>query len=113
MTRNKYNAKKVTTEEGTFDSQAEYRRWCELKLLEKAGEIRDLRRQTKFPLEFNGVKFGFYKDDFDYRPANDVTITVEDLKGVKTAIYRLKKKLMKAVHGIDILETPAGKRRAA
>lgn len=102
---NKYRAKKVKTEDGTFDSQAEYKRWCQLKLLEKAGEIHDLRRQVKYPLDVNGHKICSYISDFTYRDRHGEI--VEDYKGVKTQAYRLKAKLMKAVHGINVMETGA------
>ena len=46
----KYHARKITRDGETFDSQKEYRRWCELKLLERAGEIQGLRRQERIEL---------------------------------------------------------------
>ena len=116
MRRNKYNAKKVTIDGITFHSQKESRRYLELKLLERAGEIKDLKLQPRYDFILNGVKMGFYKGDFGYnkkvpwRRANghkgaDWLPILEDSKGFKTAIYNLKKKMMKAFHGIDILET--------
>ena len=102
---NKYRAKKVKTEDGTFEIQAEYARWCELKLLERAGEIAALNRQGKWGLFVNGIQVATYRDDFNYLDRSKSCVVVEDVKGFKTPVYRLKKKLMKAIHGIDILET--------
>lgn len=107
----KYGNRKVVTEDGTFDSVKEYRRWQELKLLQKAGEIHDLERQVPFDLirtqrDENGkvlereVK---YYADFFYRDKNN-QVVVEDTKGMRTKEYIIKRKLMLAVHGIRITE---------
>ena len=109
---NKYGAKKVKAPDGTvFDSRKEYNRWCNLRLLEKAGEISDLKRQVKYtliPWQYqNGkvVERGlYYIADFVYCDADGNTV-VEDSKGVKTAVYKIKRKLMLWVHGIKIKET--------
>lgn len=110
MTRpNKYKAKKVKTEDGTFDSQAEYRRWVQLQLMERAGLIEGLRRQIGYALDVNGHNVCKYKADFAYySPAGPLArLWIEDVKGVRTPVYRLKKKLMKAIHGIEIQEVAA------
>lgn len=86
-----------------FDSKAEARRYSCLKLLEKAGEISDLSLQPRFDLVVNGKKCGFYKADFKY--IENGKEVVEDVKGVKTTTYNLKKKLIKAIYDIDIYET--------
>lgn len=99
----KYRAKKTTVDGYTFDSKKEAARYGALKILLRSGEISDLVLQPKYPIVFNGVKICDYKADFKYR-ANGREI-VEDVKGVKTPVYRLKKKMVKAVYGIDILET--------
>lgn len=80
-----------------FDSRKEANHYCELKLLEKAGAITDLKLQVKFTLHA-GIK---YIADFTYTE-NGKTI-IEDVKGVRTAVYRLKKKLM-AADGYEIRE---------
>jgi hypothetical protein len=103
----KYKARKVKTEDGTFDSKAEYKRWCALKLLERADAICDLRLHPKFDLIVNGVNLGRYEADFGYYQRGDLHETIEDVKGVKTPVYRLKKKLMRACHGIEIQEVQA------
>lgn len=111
---NKYGAKRATRGGLRFDSQAEARRYDELVLLEKAGEIEDLKRQVRYRLEVNGVHVCDYVADFTYvrfsRPRQRVRV-VEDCKGVMTREYLLKKKLMLAVYGIAIEES--GRQRKA
>jgi len=106
MKRNKYNARKTMVDGVTFDSAKESRRYSELKLLEKAGVIHSLTLQPRFDLIVNGTKCGFYKADFKY--VENSREVVEDVKGLKRggayAIFRLKKKLVKAIYGIDIVE---------
>lgn len=110
----KYGNRKVTTPDGTFDSVKEYSRWQELKLLQRAGEIHDLQRQVPFVLipkqkdECGKVveRELKYIADFVYL-ANDGTgwhRVVEDVKGLKTEVYRIKKKLMLYRNGIKIQE---------
>lgn len=106
MSRSKYHAKKVKDGGYTFDSQAEHRRWKELWLLQMAGQISGLAVHPVFHLMVNGERVGNYIGDFLYY-LPDNTRVVEDVKGVLTPIYRLKKKLMKAIHGIDIVEVKA------
>ena len=111
MKRNKYGAVKTEVDGIKFDSKAEAKRYKELKLLEKVGNITGLELQKRYDFIINGVNCGFYKADFVYVTrlacdgAESYGQTVEDVKGMKTPVYRLKKKLMKAIHGIDILET--------
>ena len=106
----KYHAKRITTAEGTFDSRREYERWCELKLLQRAGRITDLQRQVKYELipmqKTKGRILEYpanYIADFVYQE-NGKTV-VEDSKGYRTAEYKLKRKLMLWVHGIRVRET--------
>lgn len=95
---------KITEVDGIkFHSKKEAKRWGELKLLERAGEILHLERQVKYAFEHNGVNLGFYVCDFKYVSNGDWII--EDVKGFKTAIYRQKKKMMEAFYGIEIKET--------
>lgn len=118
---NKYRNQKITVGDETFDSTKEYRRFCELKLLQRAGKISDLQRQVKFvliptqrePDEIGvrgGVKKGkvieqecAYIADFVYNDDKHNTV-VEDTKGFKTKEYIIKRKLMLYVHGIRIHE---------
>lgn len=99
---NKYRNKKTVVDGITFDSQKEAKRYGELKLLEHAGVITDLQLQPPFKLEVHGVKICTYRADFRYTEnGKDV---VEDVKGVLTPVYRIKKKLMFAIYGIEIKE---------
>ncbi len=104
---NKYGAVKTEVDGFVFDSKAEARRYGELKLLEAAGEIRELQLQVPFHLDVNGVHVCDYVADFVYQTTDDgrrTTRVVEDAKGRRTPVYQLKKKLMRAVHGIEIRE---------
>ncbi len=100
----KYGAIKTTIDGIVFASKAEARRYAELRLLEKAGEIKGLELQPKFPiyvarpgsLSRTEKPVCTYIADFRYRQGPTGILTVEDVKGVKTAIYRLKKKLVEA-----------------
>jgi hypothetical protein len=99
----KYHNKKTVIDGITFDSKREAARYVELKLLQQAGEIQDLLLQPSFDLRVDGGKvIGRYFADFKYRAGNRVII--EDVKGVKTDVYRLKKKIVEAVHHIQITE---------
>ena len=122
----KYHSEKIAFNGEKFDSKKEFRRWQELRLLERAGQIRGLVRQVKYELlppqyeiiERYSDKTGkrlkdgrrlvergvYYVADFVYdRP--DGSLVVEDTKGVRTDDYIIKRKLMLAVYGIKILET--------
>lgn len=104
--RPKYGNRKVVVDGITFDSAKEGRRYADLKLLERAGEIRDLKLQSPFPLMVNGVLVCTYVADFTYRRADPFLgeTVVEDVKGMRTDVYKIKRKLMKAVHNIDVAE---------
>jgi hypothetical protein len=99
----KYHAIKTEVDGIVFASKREASRYSELKLLEAAGEIFDLKLQPKFPIVVNKQKICTYIADFEYELSDGTKITV-DVKGVKTPVYRLKKKLMKACFGIEITE---------
>ncbi len=101
----KYRNTKTVIDGVTFDSKKESARYSDLKLMQKAGEISDLTLQPKFDIVINGVKVCSYVADFSY-VENGVKI-VEDVKSEvtrKLPAYRLKNKLMRAVHGIAIRE---------
>jgi hypothetical protein len=100
--RRKYHNKRVTYDGHSFDSIIEAARYVELKLLEAAGDISCLEVHPSFDL---GVCR--YKADFRYNE-NSHSV-VEDVKSAptRTAVYRLKKKLMKERHGITITEVTA------
>lgn len=99
----KWRNRIVKTEDGTFHSRKEYRRWCDLKILERTGRIQELRRQVPYTIEVNGKRICKYIADFVYLENGQEV--VEDVKGKPTPEYRLKAKLMLAVHGIKLLET--------
>lgn len=99
----KYGARRTTVDGITFASAAEARRYGQLILRQRAGDISELELQPPFPLIVNGVKVGVYKADFAY--IEDGAPVVEDVKGVRTAVYILKAKLVKALYGITIRET--------
>lgn len=119
----KYHNHKVERDGEKFDSAKEYRRYCELKLMEKAGMIHGLERQKKFVLipaqrepDTIGTRGGKHKGklierecsyyaDFAYY-TKDGDYVVEDVKSeaTKTEQYKIKRKLMMYVHGIRIQE---------
>lgn len=106
--RSKYGNRKTEVDGVVFDSKAEADRWLELKLLHRAGRISCLIRQPEFPITVNGCTVARYIADFEYRDLDGKRI-VEDLKGgakggTRTAVYRLKRKLVAAIHGIEITE---------
>lgn len=102
---NKYRNKKIKVGNMKFDSMKEFRRHKELKLLEIAGKITNLQGQVPFVL-IDKSKHGRvikYVADFVYY--EDGKMVVEDVKGVKTPVYRLKKRLLAEKYGIEIKET--------
>lgn len=125
--KRKYGNKKITAGNGqVFDSKKEYRRYCELTLLERAGEITNLQRQVHYLLipEQRAPSTEVYKRgpragqpkpgpvlerkvtyiaDFVYEQ-ND-KIVVEDTKGLRTKEYVIKRKLLLYRYGIRIKET--------
>jgi len=103
LSRNQWSAARKTQVDGiTFDSRAEARRYVELKILQTAGVIRDLKTHPKWDLVVNGVRVGKYTADFSYTQ-NDALV-VEDVKGRVSRDYPLRKNLMLALFGIAIVE---------
>ena len=118
----KYHSKKFSIDGETFDSEKEFRRWQELKILERAGQISDLRRQVPFEVipdqrepdvigPRGGIRKGrilerkaVYIADFVYKDTNGQEV-VEDVKGMRTKDYTLKRKLMLLNYGIRVLES--------
>lgn len=118
---NKYQAQKCEFNGEKFDSKRELQRYLELRLLERSGEITDLKRQVKFELipsqrepDTYGKRGGVIKGkviehgvsylaDFVYKDKQDNTV-VEDTKGMRTKEYIIKRKLMLYFHGIRIKE---------
>lgn len=121
--RSKYGSKRVVVDGQKFDSQKEADRWQELKWMERAGMIRDLKRQVHFQLTppvtepdtygpRGGRKKGKvilekaeYVADFTYTDNDTDEYIVEDVKGFKTPEYILKKKMLYHLRGLMIHET--------
>ena len=105
--RNKFGAKKTVLDGVTFASMAEAQRYTHLKLLERIGEITELELQPAFDLVVNGHKVCRYIADFRYRNTATGETVVEDVKSTptRTPEYRIKRKLMAACYGIEVLET--------
>jgi hypothetical protein len=101
----KYRNIKAEVDGHTFDSKAEARRWHDLKMLERAGLVSNIRCQVRFPIVWNGMKICDYVADFVYREADKAGDTIEDVKSPasKTPAYRLKAKMM-AAQGLPITE---------
>ena len=100
--RSKYSNQPIEVDGIKFASKKEAKRYGELTMLVKAGAIKDLELQPRYPIIINGIKVTTYVADFRY--ANRWGTVVEDTKGYKTDVYKIKKKLMSAVHGIEIEE---------
>lgn len=87
-----------------YASKREARRAAELRMLEQAGAISDLKEQVRFEIipALGDEKAAHYVADFTF--VDEGKLVVEDVKGVKTDVYVLKRKLMLKVHGIKIVE---------
>ncbi len=111
MRPHKYGAKATVVDGVRFASKAEARRYSELRLLERAGEIRELELQPKFPLDAplpghvgKMARVGEYRADFRYRAGPTGLLVIEDVKGMRTALYRWKKKHVELQYGVEIQE---------
>ena len=99
MLKHKFRAIPKKKKKNKFASRKEARRYRELRLLEKSGELLFFLRQVPFHLPAN-VKYVcdflcFWQDD---------TVTIEDVKGIKTPLYVLKKKQVEAIYPVKIME---------
>lgn len=106
----KYHNKKTTHDGYTFDSIKEKNYYIKLKLLEKAGKIKELELQKEFELQ-PSFKLNkktsrriTYKADFTFITTEDDKLHVIDVKGYRTDVYRLKKKLFEYKYQIEIEE---------
>jgi Protein of unknown function (DUF1064) len=104
MMQSKYHNKRTEYNNIWFDSLRELARYKELLLLEKAGVLRKLELQPKYELLVNDQKIGCYYGDFRYEVVATGESVTEDVKGFRTAVYQLKKKLVKALYGVEIVE---------
>src|SRR5437762_11247878 len=102
----KYHNRKTEFAGRVFDSRKEADRHQELLWMQQAGLIQDLECQPRYDLIVNGHKLGFYRGDFRYKEVATDSVILEDVKSpvTKTAVYRLKKKLVKALYGVEIIE---------
>lgn len=100
--RNKYGAVKTRFGDEVFDSRREANRWIELRRLQSLGTISDLERQVTYDLTVNGLRVCRMKPDFRY--VRDGLVVVEDVKSMPTMtpVFRLKAKLLKAIHGVTL-----------
>ena len=80
-------------------------RWASLRLQERAGIISDLKRQVRYEMTVRGVFVGYWKADFTYTVTRDGSKVVEDCKGFRTPVYKLKKRIVEAQYRIVIMET--------
>lgn len=102
MPYNKYSAKKTVVDGKKFDSKAEARRYSELMLLQRSGKISDLKLQKTYQLiprfTKNGITYRAvnYIADFEY--IENGSIIVEDVKGFRTDVYKIKRKLFEYVY---------------
>lgn len=111
--RHKYRAKQTTVDGVRFDSKAEARRYRELWLLQRAGEITDLEIQPEYPLCCGGKPVLIRSDGYpngrkakyiaDFRYRDKVgEVIVEDVKGMDTPLSRLKRALVEAEHEVRV-----------
>lgn len=84
-----------------FPSMAERERFARLRFLERAGEIEQLRLQPAFPIVVNHTKVMTYKADFEYQTREGKRV-IEDVKGIETDVFKLKRKLVEAFYGITL-----------
>jgi hypothetical protein len=102
--RSKYRNVRTTVGGITFASKREAARWQELQLMQKAGAIIGLRVHEPFAIVVNGENVCTYVSDFTYYQGGLRCVEDVKTKVTMTAVYRLKKKLLRAVHGLEIKE---------
>ena len=103
--RAKYGNTKTEREGIRYDSAKESRVLADLETLERAGHIRDLRRQVKFAIVIDGIHVCDYVADAVYMEgARRVVVDVKSEATRKLPVYKLKRKLMAAVLGIEVEE---------
>lgn len=107
----KFNAKRTELHGITFDSQKEANYYAELLIRVRRGEVEDVQVQPKFPLYVHALatgspaaQIGVYRGDFRYRVVATREHVVIDCKGMRTPLYRWKKKHVEAQYGIQIQE---------
>ena len=101
-TRSKYGNTRVKVDGIAFDSKGEAAHWQLLRLRERAGEISDLKRQVAFRLDVNGQHICRMVPDFAYVEGGRQVVADFKSPATITPEFKLKCRLMKAVHGIDV-----------
>lgn len=109
--RMKYGNRHTSCDRGmkahSHDSMVERDRCFVLHTRQEQGEISGLMIHERFKLEVNGVMITTYEADFSYVvEGGNGRVVVEDVKGVRTREYLIKKNLMLAVHGVQVQEVP-------
>mgnify|MGYP001599522917 FL=1 len=103
MKPSKYHAVPTVVDGIRFASKREAAAYSELKLLEKVGAVANVELQPRYEIEVNGRKICDYVADFRYLDGGKFgKLTVADAKGFQTPVFRLKRKLMSAVFGIEV-----------
>ena len=101
--RSKYGAQKTVVDNIRFDSKREAEYYAELQLRARAGEVVGVELQRPFPLIVgNGEVIGTYKSDFCYFDCVEDRFRVIDVKGYDTAVSKLKRKIVRAVYGVEV-----------
>ncbi|KQS79058.1 hypothetical protein ASG25_10760 [Rhizobium sp. Leaf384] len=104
--RSKYNAQRTLIDGICFDSKAEAAYYAELKIRARAGEVSDVEMQRPYELCVGGHLIATYKADFVFWDHQAKRRRVIDVKGVETTVFKLKRKLMRACHGIVVETAP-------
>ena len=98
----KYNARRTTIDNISFDSKREAERYCELKILLRSGLISELELQPTFVLvpafTKNGIRYRDIKYIADFQYVENGKTIIEDVKGVKTEVYKIKRKLFENIY---------------
>ena len=109
--RGKYNANGQKIDGHWFASAAEAKRYVQLKDMQQDDLIEDLVLQPSYPIVHHGKPITTYRADFRYVVLNELkrseAVVVEDVKGMVTDVYLIKKKLVEAQYGLKINEIPA------
>ena len=111
--KQKFNNKICESDDGhKFRSLMERARYYELLLLQKAGRIKNLKLQVRYKLKVNGILICTYISDYDYLENTSLgwVLRVEDCKGTRTLLYKVKRQLMLALFNIQIYETQPRKK---
>jgi len=109
--RGKYNANGQKIDGHWFASAAEANRYLQLKAMEEKGLIEELKLQPSYPIVHHGQPITTYRADFRYVVLNELRrpdkVVVEDVKGMITDVYIIKKKLVEAQYNLKINEIPS------